>query len=217
MKPKPFSFEHYYNTLQKAKESGYKFLQCKEFAQIKNYEKVIILRHDVDFCLENSLVFSKLETSLGIKSTYFIRLHSRRYNPLDIKNYKIVQNIISQGHEIGLHHEPDFTNFCLNGGFSSIKDEINCFNTLFQTKIHGVSTHEPTRNAIQISPDNLHNFPLKYEAYFPHFIKDMKYISDSGSRWREGCMSEWIAKGEPKLCIVTHPGWWYEKSSLENY
>lgn len=212
-----FTFQHYRQTLNRAKDLGYKFLQCRDFREISNHEKVIILRHDIDFSLENALVFSKIEQDLGIASSYFVRLHSRRYNALDMKNYRIVQEIKRMGHEIGLHHEPDFAQFYTGDQHENLRNEISCFNTLFQTRIEGVSTHEPTRTAIQITEHNIGGFPLKYEAYFPCFVEGMKYISDSGNRWREGCMSEWIIREEPKLCILTHPGWWYELSSLENY
>ena len=45
----------------------------------------------------------------------------------------------------------------------------------------------------------------------------MKYISDSGARWREGDMFEWLQKNTPKLYVLTHPVWWYDKTTLENY
>ena len=81
----------------------------------------------------------------------------------------------------------------------------------------GVSTHEPTRTGFQITNDNLKYFNLSYEAYCPSLTDNAKYISDSGCRWREGDMLNWINKGEDKLYVLTHPVWWYETTPLENY
>lgn len=212
-----FTYTHYKNTLKVAQIKDYKFLRCDQYSLIPSCKKLIILRHDIDFSLENALKFAKIEAELGIQATYFIRLHSKYYNPLEYKNYNIIQNIRSLGHEIALHQEPDFSNINHSSPNEYTKDEIQAFNLLFQTNIKGVSTHEPARRGIQITPENVEEFNLEYESYFPIFTEHMKYISDSGARWREGCMSIWIGKNEPKLYILTHPFWWYEETPLENY
>lgn len=212
-----FSFTHYKKTLQKAISKGYNFLKCEEYSFIPNYKNLIILRHDIDFSLENALTFAYIENDLNIKSTYFIRLHSKYYNPLELKNYNIIKLIKSLGHEISFHQEPDFAYLNHSDPDKYVLDQIQSFNLLFQTNIKGISTHEPARRGIQITPKNIKKFGLEYESYFPCFTKQMKYISDSGARWREGCMSEWIKKEEPKLYINTHPFWWFKNTPLENY
>jgi|TARA_B100001094_G_scaffold274093_1_gene280857 hypothetical protein len=211
-----FTFKHYKDTLQLALNKKYKFLKCEQYNLIKKHEKVIILRHDIDFSLENALKFANIENKLGIPSTYFIRLHSKYYNPLEYNSYNIIKSIQDLGHEIGFHQEPDFSSLFPNPN-EYLKQEIKSFNLLFQTQIKGVSTHEPARRGIQITPQNISEFNLEYESYFPIFTQQMKYISDSGARWREGCMSEWINQEKSKLYINTHPFWWFENSPLENY
>lgn len=212
-----FTFLHYKNTLKLALDKEYNFLKCEQYDSISKFNKLIILRHDIDFSLENALKFAQIENNLGITATYFIRLHSKYYNPLEIKNYNIIQNLKKLGHEISLHQEPDFSYLNSSDPNQYVKDQIQAFNLLFQTQIKGISTHEPARRGIQITSENIKEFGLEYESYFPCFTQQMKYISDSGARWREGCMSEWIKKGEPKLNINTHPFWWFEKTPLENY
>ena len=211
-----FTFKHYKDTLQFSLNKKYKFLKCEQYNLIEKYEKVIILRHDIDFSLDNALKFANIENKLGISSTYFIRLHSKYYNPLEYNSYNIIKAIQGLGHEIGFHQEPDFSSLFPNPN-EYLKQEIKSFNLLFQTHIKGVSTHEPDRRGIQITPQNISEFDLEYESYFPIFTQQMKYISDSGARWREGCMSEWINQEKSKLYINTHPFWWFENSPLENY
>lgn len=211
-----FTFSYYKNSLNLALDKGYSFLKCEQYAYIPKKSKVIIMRHDVDFSLENALIFARIENSLEIKSTYFVRLHAKQYNPLEYKSFKIIEQIKKYGHEIALHHEPDFASQFENP-IEYTKREIESFNNLFDIKIKGISTHEPARRGIMVNEENIKNFPIKYESYFPIFIKDMKYISDSGCRWREGDMKVWIEKGQPKLYVNTHPFWWFENTPLENY
>ena len=213
-----FTYDYYRKSLETAIKKEYKFLMCKENNLIKNHNKVIVLRHDIDYSLENALKMALIESSLGLNATYFIRMHSKHYNPLEYKNYKIIKKIACLGHEIGFHQEPDFSNiFFENRQDEYVKNQIRCFADLFDVEVCGVSTHEPNRTGFQITKENLQYFNLNYEAYCPKLMSDVKYISDSGSRWREGDMLEWINKGESKLYVLTHPAWWYETTPLENY
>ena len=93
-------------------------------------------------------------------------------------------------------------------------------NNIFLIKIcfyYIVSTHTKVLFICLIYSFLINDFSLKYESYFPEFTEDMKYISDSGARWREGCMCNWIKNNEKKLYINTHPFWWYKDTPLENY
>ena len=212
-----FTFTHYKNTLKLALAKNYKFLRCEQHNLITQHSKVVVLRHDIDFSLEGALKLAKIENQLGITSTYFIRLHSKHYNPLEYNSYKIVKKIQNLGHEIGLHQEPAFASIISSTPNKYAQQEIESFNLIFQTKIKGISTHEPTRTNIQITPQNISEFDIEYEAYFPIFTQNMKYISDSGARWREGDMFEWLQKDVLKLYVLIHPVWWYNKTTLENY
>ena len=53
-------------------------------------------------------------------------------------------------------------------------------------------------------------------SYENRFFKDIKYLSDSGGRWREGHFNEWV-NVENKLQVLTHPWWWFKKYPQENY
>ena len=66
-----FTFNHYKDTLHLALSKKYKFLKCEQYNLIKEYDKVIIMRHDIDFSLDNALKFAQIENELGIFSTYF--------------------------------------------------------------------------------------------------------------------------------------------------
>lgn len=211
-----FTYDYYAECLQLGQKAGYHYLPCKHFQWVKNYDKTIVLRHDIDFSVENALKMARIEFELGIPATYFVRLHAKQYNPLEYKTFRLIKAIEDLGHEIALHHEPDFA-YNFHDPIEYTKREIESFNLLFDTRIEGISTHEPARRGIMVNEENIKQFPIKYESYFPVFTKDMKYISDSGCRWREGDMKVWLEKGQEKLYVNTHPFWWFENTPLENY
>ncbi|MBK7091894.1 MAG: hypothetical protein IPH59_09250 [bacterium] len=97
-----FSFDHYSYIMSQFLQGGYQFLH---FTDAPKAEKYIYLRHDVDRSLEKALALALLEQQLGIKSTYFVRLHSRYYNCYSFPGLKALRDIRSAGHEIGLHTE----------------------------------------------------------------------------------------------------------------
>ncbi|MEZ5195350.1 MAG: hypothetical protein R2764_02795 [Bacteroidales bacterium] len=206
-------FSHYQDSLNKAFENGYHFLMLKQFKQIENYQKVILLRHDVDLLLKNALIMAKIENEMKIKATYFIQV-SGKYNLMFYPNFKLVNSIAELGHEIGLHYSldiPQMINVDTVGYFLREKRIVE--DTLGQ-KISGICLHDPnSRNKINIDLDK---YDLEYDAYSDTIVSQLHYISDSRASWREGCMCKNIGK-HPKLYILTHPFWWYEKSSCENY
>src|SRR3989338_1509368 len=217
-----FKLEHYKYCLESAKRKGYKFLTLEEYIQNKSKvvrkEKIILMRHDIDHKLSLAMNFAEIEKSLGIQTTYFIRLHAD-YNPYRLENYKVIKNLTEMDHEVGLYYDAGFARLFNENAEQFFKRDGVIFENIINKKISGISCHEPnnSKNEFTISDKNIAKFGLKYQAYSPIFVKDMKYISDSSARWREGCMCNFIEKETPKLYITTHPIWWHKKSPLENY
>ena len=167
-------------------------------------KKFILLRHDIDFCLDPALDLAKLEKQHNIKSTYFILLHSTFYNSLSSYNALIIQQISKLGHEIGLHYD---TNFLPNSDkkFEKlIEMEANLLGNLINKKITSIAQHNPT---ISRKRPRISNF---LDANSADVIKEMTYISDSNQHWRRSCMCNHIFKIN-KLQINTHPVWWRKK------
>lgn len=215
-----FKLSHYKHCLESAKRLGYEFLTMSDYIskkdQISNNVKIILLRHDIDHNLKLALNFANIEKSLGIRSTYFIRIHGK-YNISELENYKILLKLLEQGHELGLHHDCDFAILVNENPEEFFIRDKKIFESVINRKILGISSHEPNKSKFILTDKDLSRFNLKYQAYSGIFLKDMKYISDSSSRWREGCMCNYIKNSSPRLSILTHPIWWFGKSPLENY
>ena len=117
-------------------------------------------------------------------------------------------------HEIGLHFAQDIP-IILDEPFKKFFfREKSIIESLLGEKVKGCSIHDPNHSII--NDTNLEEYGLQYHAYSDNFTKKIKYISDSRANWRDGCMCKNIGKFD-KLCILTHPFWWYKKGSCENY
>lgn len=201
-----FTYKHYRKTIEDYLTNGY---EVTDFSRVTS-GKQLILRHDVDMDLSLSDNMSMIEHDLSVPSIYFIRIHAKNYNALSVSSVKTMQKIASRGQEIGFHYEPTFTS-------NENHEEAILEGKALLEKIAGVdiryySLHEPARTGLdmkKVLPDMNRSFGVK-------FYEDFKYLSDSSARWREGCFSEHVNKWE-KIIVLTHPFWWYNKSSGENY
>ena len=191
-----FSFRHYGECLSTIAESGNK----------------IEMIHDIDFAPDNLITMASMEHDHGIRSTYFIRLHAKTYNPFALPYIAMLKKVAnSLGHKMGLHFEP----FYYEGMdiAKALKNEVQVLSSMLDVNIAAVSIHEPSRfGSIDptLVPEN-----LTYYCWDAPYYKNKKYISDSGVRWREGCMCNHFK--EKNLIILTHLDHWYVNSSAENY
>ena len=212
-----FSFNHYKNTLIFAKERGYIFSNFRTFEEEKNEAYVILLRHDIDHSQLKALEFAKIERDLGIKSTYFVRVHSNYYNPYGFKVYTVLKKILDLGHEIGLHYENiDFAEVTNEDPCEIIKKDKKILDIVLEKSIEGIAAHRDFNQVSNLDfwkKHDLKDFGFKYEAYEERFLRDILYISDSLGMWKTGkCMCHYIQKRIPRLYIVTHPCYWYHVS-----
>ena len=210
-----FTYKHFRDAINLAKSLGFGFYSMHDFLKEEPKNKFIVMRHDVDLSLKHALAMAKAEKSLGIKSTYFIRTDGI-FNPFNGKNLNMLKEIAKLGHEIGYHYE-------IGSSISNFKKDFlrqkRKFEDILKQKIHGAALHR-TKNFNAKSSANKLNFveaflpelDLEYDAYSDIFLKEMKYISDSGYRWREECMCNHIKK-ENRLCILTHPIWWSDATA----
>ena len=201
-----FTLLHYEKTIKSYIDNGYFFGGTKDKPLDK---KNIVMVHDVDHSIEFCKNFSEIEKKCGVKSTYFLRLHAKKYNMLSNSSLREAKSIIDNGHEIGLHYEPSF---CKSDYENHIKKEMSILSDFLNYEISVFNIHEPARTGINIGSI----LRKSNRCYNSEFFKNFKYISDSSCRWREGCFSEHVNKWQ-NILVLTHPFWWYNESPTENY
>jgi len=102
-----FTFANIETQYRAALEAGYEFITCLEYAERKGNlpELTIVNRVDIDLSVKKADRLRDIYDRLGIKASFFVRLHAPEYNPFSFENYRILKAIRDSGHEIGYHSE----------------------------------------------------------------------------------------------------------------
>lgn len=213
-----FSYKGYLKLCQKVMENGY---QIKGYhAQETKEGRECILRHDIDFSLEKALEMAYFENKNGICSIYLFLVSSDQYNIFSRKNRKIIREIQSGGHTIGLHFDESVyeKNISENKLISYIQKEKALLECVVGETVDVVSMHEPSGYML----DRNLNIPGMINTYSEKYFHEYKYLSDSMMCWRED-VETIIKEGKyQKLHILTHPFWYQNvekqrKEILESY
>lgn len=198
-----FTFEDYSELIKLIKKQGY---TISNYIDYENYEKVVIIKHDVDMSLNRALKMAEFENQLGIKSVYNILLCSDFYNPYSKKNMQCIKRIEELGHEIYFH----FDEVRYSGNISAnIDKEIDILEKLIEGSVDSVSMHRPSEQTLQA--DLVIHGGKIVNSYSKQFFKEFKYISDSRRSWREDPKMVITCGQYDKIHILTHPIWYTEK------
>ncbi|MBW1793471.1 MAG: hypothetical protein JRJ38_03445 [Deltaproteobacteria bacterium] len=181
MMEKDFSLTIYKDLIAAIKRAGFKVLTLKEyFRQKEDPTAFIILRHDVDRRPENALRMALLESSHGIRSTYYFRVKKNVFNK------KIIRKIDSLGHEIGYHYEVmDKAHGDIKLAeriFDSELTEMRMLADVYTACMHGNPLY-PWKNSDFLRHFPLSRFDLLGEAYISIYDPDLFYATDTGRGW----------------------------------
>lgn len=200
-----FTHNHYTKLLLEAKKE-YEFIDFNSF-EINNDKKTILCRHDVDLSIHEALNMAHIENEINIKATYFLLPHSEFYNLFEKSITDIVNEIISLGHNIGLHFDPIYYNVTSKEELEYwLNFEKDIIENIFHIKVNVFSFHNPTEEILNFDD-------LSYSGMLNTYSKELKnnvsYCSDSNGYWRFKRMYDVISTDKPtKLQILTHPEWW---------
>ena len=222
-----YTFKYLEEAFALALEYGYRIIKCEEYPGYKQrlYNKVLINRVDIDVTCVGAKKISEIFNGLGIKGTFFVRLHAK-YNPFSFENYESLKYIVDSGHEVGLHSEIVDASKCWKLPSTKILLKgIDILNEMLEIKIKGVASHngETGNNNLDFWKDKKpSDFGLLYEAYDnqPRFnlFNESIYVSDSKpARWkcyRKGVLDktdkrylhEHIKDNNEILYTLIHPG-----------
>lgn len=188
------------------------------FTNYKKYSGSLLLRHDIDFSVHRAVKLAKIESDLGITSTYFIHLHSKFYNILDSDITNKIFEISEMGHRFGLHFDPSFYAETKTTSFNqenAIKYERNILEDVFDIDLDAISVHMISLLQEQLSGDYIYGMVNVNSE----FIKTQyRYCSDSFSRWRFKSFGEMLADPTIKsLHVLIHPEWWTKLERSPTY
>ncbi len=183
------------------------------FVSFKDYQtskKGVFWRHDLDMSVDAALVLAQIEARCGLKSTYFLQMHSHYYNLFEPETTASVRQIIGLGHSIGVHFDAGAypQPSADKEWITQITHEKNFLENYFNAPIHAFSFHNPTAKQIEYGED----VAGMVNTYNRYFRKEVVYLSDSRGKWNDKTVSELMKQNNPPqlLHVLTHPEWWTE-------
>lgn len=214
-----FSLKSYSDTLKDYREAGYTVTGFREYLDAPQ-ERHVILRHDIDNSLDPAFRVAVADYEAGCTSTFFLRVHAQGYNLLSLPSLRKVREMEEMGHGVELHLEGGLNQWLGGSDVEWAFRQKDVFEAALGRPLGGFSSHEPARTGgLPFADAMLERWSdtASYHAYQQKFLNpNIKYLSDSSARWREGHFGKWVGK-EPHMQVLTHPFWWYEKSPAENY
>jgi hypothetical protein len=143
-------------------------------------QKTVILRHDVDRKVTPALIMAELENRYGLRSIFYYRKMSGRFNAEEIRS------VSSLNHEIGYHYET----------LARAKGDLAEAFDLFQEDLAELRRIVPVRTVC------MHGSPLSrwdnralwnrydyresgilFEPYYDLDFNEVFYLTDTGRRW----------------------------------
>jgi hypothetical protein len=198
-----FSHEVYSETLERAKSLGYEFPTVSELKSGSHSRpRFLLLRHDIDVSPRYALRMAQLEHDLGVRSSYYVLLHSLYYNPAAPSHCDALRTIASMGFEIGLHYETDYFENRGLDPLQGILHDVAALENILQLKIVSVSQHRPASSTF-LKQLNEHYV----DAYNHDLMRNVRYISDSGHKWRGESLMDILGK-EDRIHALIHPVTW---------
>lgn len=184
-----FTLKAYQEYLKALIKNDFKFLRFDQYiAPTSSFEKVCLVRHDVDRKPINALKMAKIEHHLGVVSTYYFRIKANTLKP------NIIKEISELGHEIGYHYESlSDTNGQIDEAVKDFEKHLKILREIAPIKtcsMHGRPLKPFDNRDIWKIKDN-HNYltgklDMLGELYLDIDYKDIAYINDTGRNWTSG-------------------------------
>ena len=174
-----FTREKYKELLSSIQEQDFVFQTFKGFLKTPK-KKSVVLRHDVDLLPKNSLKFSKIQASLGIKGSYYFRAVPESWDA------SIITDIAAMGHEVGYHYETMDTakgNVAL--AWDQFRYHLDALRKLVDVKticMHG-SPRSPFDNKDIWKKYDYRSLGIIGEPYYDVDFDKVLYLTDTGRRW----------------------------------
>lgn len=202
-----FTLDAYRSCIKAAKEEGYVF---SLYDSCLGEPRFLLWRHDIDMSVHRAARLARIEQEEGVKTTYFIWLHSRYYHFWEREISDLIVSILARGHALGLHFDCGYYHYLDTNNIGDlIAEEARVLEGVFQTNIQVVSFHRPSKQILQDNKSE--RIGGLINCYSDYFFRHCKYVSDSNGLWRSDTLLDILSKGQnPRLQVLTHPEWWTE-------
>lgn len=233
-----FTFENLRRHFQTVLECGYEVIRCRDFLEYKktgSRHKVVVNRVDIDFSMPKARRIATLFNELGIKGSFFVRMHAHEYNPFSFENYRILKFIRDTGHEIGYHSEVnDLAAIWNEPAEKCLTRDLDILRTMLETEVVGCASHGGMTGLNNLDfwkERKPGEYGLWYEGYDhqPQFnlFQESLYVSDSSwTYWKcydngklvdgdRRDLGEHAREGRAVIYSLIHPETYYDEHFYE--
>lgn len=198
-----FTLDHYREILGRiqASHGTLSFAQAAPMGrELLARERFVLMRHDIEFSLEDALTIARADHEAGVRSSFFLQLGSD-YNIFENESAALVAQILELGHDIGLHYDVELLELSGAAPAALARRMIDLMETFWSTRVHAVSPHLPMRSGRRLE------IPGVVDAYDPLYFTEIKYVSDSTQVWREGVVTS-LLDDHDRIQLLTHEYYW---------
>jgi hypothetical protein len=170
-----------YQELCRVIQENYSVYTVSDYLSGKPSGNIVILRHDVDRMIKNSLHMAQQEHAMGIRSSYYFR-YPGTFKP------DIIRKIRDLGHEIGYHYEVlSKTNGDYAKAIALFSEELEEFRKICPVNticMHGSPLSKYNNRDLWERYD-YHAYGIRGEAFltFEQEHGDIHYLTDTGRTW----------------------------------
>ncbi|MDQ7062682.1 MAG: hypothetical protein Q9P90_00380 [candidate division KSB1 bacterium] len=203
-----YSIDRYEKLLRLGLRQGYVF---KPFAEstIPKHEKVIFLRHDIDYSPEIAVEFAQVNHACGIQGTFFFLMRSSIYNLFSDFAQSCIRKINLLNQRVGLHvYLPDLKIKTSNELIRFVQGEFELFKKVVPFADPVFSWHNPGQIPGLIQNNADITIPGLINAYSRYFFEQVKYVSDSDLRYSVDELEAILYGGYTRLQLLFHPFEW---------
>lgn len=198
-----FSLNGYITLIKSLLDAGYSFWPVSKIRD-HSYGKIIYLRHDIDMHITGIDHIAEIESTHGVKATYYILL-TQHYNPVQPDNKKILGALVEMGHEIGLHYDMETYPADYDSARAHLDWEAGLLADIIGKPVRTIVMHQPHKG----QPDPFRSLDEYVHPHDPRYQENLTYISDSCRAWRDESLLECFRSNPPKrLLLATHPELW---------
>ena len=237
--PMNFTYAYLKQEWLKVLAADYQVITCAEYVDYKKKgltHKVIVNRIDIDFSVQKTEFLIDIFNELGIKGSFFLRLHAPEYNPFSFENYRIIKKMVDSGHELAHHSEViDQSAIWNEDPADCLMRDVKVMEHMFGVEIKGTASHGGLTGLNNLDfwkNKRPADYGFLYEGYDkePEFnlFQESLYVSDSEwTRWKsysngvlnEGdrrSLSDHVTIGEHQVVYsLIHPDTYYHRHCYE--
>lgn len=199
-----FGLDGYRALLAEFAHAGYESRRISELDDPEP-ERVVYLRHDLDFLTSSALPFAEAEAELGFRATYYV-LPTGPYNMFSTANRDALRRLVELGHEVGLHYDVQaFAGATTEAHRAELDAQKRALEDVAGCRVTTISTHNPSSGG----DDPFRTVPGLRHPHDPRDEREILYVSDSRRTWRDArLLACFGATPPPRVMFLTHPELW---------